>query len=101
MIQDLVNNFGYSAVGLDTSRICDFVQCEFSVVGVPDHSICSLSGAVGANQFTHTSSGVFVSQTEIRWDWVLVIGDDIDMPQFTGNSFSIQVQCGQGVVAAQ
>ena len=100
-IQDLVSGYGYSAVGLETARICDDMDCDFSVVGVADHSICSLTGSVGNNSFTQTTQGVDTYPDRISVHWNLAIGDDLMMPHMSNLSFSVQVMCGQGVVAAQ
>ena len=100
-IQNLVSNYGYSAVGLETARICDEMDCDFEVVGVADHSICSLTGSVGNNSFTQTTQGVYTNPDYISVHWNQAIGDDLSMPHMSNLSFSVQVQCGQGVVAAQ
>ena len=100
-IQDLVSIYGYSSVGLETARICDDMDCDFAVVGVADHSICSLTGSVGNNSFTQTTQGVDTSPDKIRVQWTLAIGDSFMMPHMSNLSFSVQVMCGQGVVAAQ
>ena len=76
-------------------------MCEFEVVGVADHSICSLTGSVGNNSFTKTTSGVDTFPDRITVDWFLAIGDNIDVPHMSNLSFSVQVMCGQGVIAAQ
>ena len=98
-IASWVANDGYSAVGLDTNVICDDGGCEFVVVGVADHSICTLSGSVGNDNFTHTSSDVFVNSNGMFVDWFGVLNDQLGASE--GDSFSVQITCGQGVVAAQ
>ena len=100
-IQNLVSQYAYSSVGLESARICDFSNCEFEVVGVADHSICSLTGSVGNNSFTQTTQGVDTYPDKISVHWNLAIGDDFMMPHMNNLSFSVQVMCGQGVVAAQ
>ena len=79
--------------------ICDDYNCEFVVVGVADHSICTLSGSVGNDNFTHTSPHVNVDSNGIFVDWFSVLSDPLDGSQ--GDSLSVQITCGQGVVAAQ
>ena len=100
-VSSLVSQHGYSAVGLETSQMCDENFCHFEVVGVADHSVCSLSGSVGNNSFTQTTSGVTTNIGSIMVDWQLAIGDSFMMPHMNNLSFSVQVMCGQGVVAAQ
>ena len=92
-------DWGYSAVGLDTNQNCDDFSCDFTVVGVADHSICTLSGSVGNDNFTHTSPDVMVDSNRMRVDWLGVTGDILDLS--SGDSLSVQITCGQGVVAAQ
>tara|TARA_B100000609_G_scaffold194117_1_gene186311 strand:- start:2355 stop:2600 length:246 start_codon:yes stop_codon:yes gene_type:complete len=81
--------------------MCDEMDCFFEVVGVADHSICSLTGSVGNNSFTQTTQGVNTYPDRISVHWNQAIGDDIGMPHMSNLSFSVQVMCGQGVIAAQ
>ena len=100
-VSSLVSQHGYSAVGLETSQMCDEFFCYFEVVGVADHSVCSLSGSVGNNSFTQTTNGVTTNTGSIMVDWQLAIGDQLMHPHMSNLSFSVQVMCGQGVIAAQ
>ena len=93
-------NDGYSAVGLDTNLLCNDFNCEFSVVGIPDHSICSLTGSIGNTGFTQTSAGVNVMPDKITVSWTTVTGQSGLYTNNGGESLSVQLQCGQGVVAA-
>ena len=81
--------------------MCDENFCYFEVVGVADHSVCSLSGSVGNNSFTQTTNGVTTNIGSIMVDWQLAIGDQFMHPHMSNLSFSVQVMCGQGVIAAQ
>ena len=94
-----VRDHGYSAVGLDTTFYCGDDRCEFAVVGVADHSICTLSGSVGNDNFTNTSAGVTVSQDNIEVNWSTLFGNPLDTAHL-GHSLSVQLTCGQGVIAA-
>ena len=100
-MSDLVSNYSFSAVGFETGRSCYEFRCEFAVVGVADHSICSSTGSVGNIGFTQTTLGVdtFAGYFNVQWDQA--IGDLLGSPTNSDDSFSVQVQCGQGVVAAQ
>jgi hypothetical protein len=100
-MSDLVSQHGFSAVGFETNNTCDFNHCDLSVVGVSDHSICSLTGSVGNVGFTQTTSGVDTFTSFIDVNWLQVLGEDLGMPTNQNNSFSVQVMCGQGVVQAQ
>ncbi len=92
---------GYSSVGLETSRICDTVLCEFAVVGVADHSVCSLSGSVDNTSFTQATSpaGIIIHPDRIEVNFISA--DVLMQPLGQNESFTVQVTCGQGVVAAQ
>ena len=100
-MSDLVSNYRFSAVGFDKPvGLADEFRCEFAVVGVADHSICSLTGSVGNIGFTQTTLGVdtFAGYFNVQWDQAI---GDLLSPTNSDDSFSVQVQCGQGVVAAQ
>ena len=97
-IGDWVSLDGYSAVGLNTNELCNDLDCDFEVVGVADHSICTLSGSIGNDNFTHTYSGVFMDPDYMQVTWAGVTG--FPLSSYQGESLSVQVTCGQGIVAA-
>ena len=102
-INDLINNHDFFMTGFRGHRACDDMSCEFAVTGVPDHSTCSLTGSVGNTGFTEASLGVDtdLSAEFINVDWSNAIGEFLGDPGTEGENFSLEVICGQGVVAAQ
>ena len=102
-INDLINNHDFFMTGFRGHRSCDDVTCEIAVTGVPDHSTCSLTGSVGNTGFTEASLGVDTDLFAefINVDWSAAIGDLLGGAGSEGENFSLEVKCGQGVVAAQ
>ena len=97
MMNDLISNGGYSAVGLNTNVWCYEWDCTFEVVGVADHTVCTISGAIGNSSFNTASNGVTRSAANITVDWQLATGFNLSAPQ---GALSVQVSCGQGVIPA-
>ena len=96
MMNDLISNGGYSAVGLNTNVWCYEWDCTFEVVGVADHTVCTISGAIGVNSFNTGSPGVVRTVNNIFVDWSTATGVSLN-----GNgAVSVQVSCGQGVIPA-
>ena len=102
-INDLINNHDFFMTGFRGHRSCDDVTCEVAVTGVPDHSTCSLTGSVGNTGFTEASPGVDTDLFAefINVDWSAAIGEILGGAGNEGENFSLEVKCGQGVVAAQ
>jgi hypothetical protein len=97
-LNDWSNNGG-SFYGLDGNYPCDFYGCALRVLGVMDHTTCTVSGAVGSQLFITTSPGVYIGFFNIFIDFFLAVGNDLDyFPPST--PVSIQVTCGQGIVPA-
>jgi hypothetical protein len=94
-----ISNFvvgGYQSVGLSTGAPCDLVDCRFEVVGVADHTVCTIAGAIGVNSFNTASNGVTRTAANIFVDWSTATGVSLN-----GNGVvSVQVSCGQGVIPA-
>jgi hypothetical protein len=98
-IGEWISFSGYTVVGLDTTRWCNDDYCEFEVVGVSDHTVCSLTGNADLVSFLQTSSGVDVYADYIRIDWITLFGMPVD-DAHVNDPLSVQIICGQGVVAA-
>jgi hypothetical protein len=96
-----INNYvtlqGYTSIGFNTSAHCNHIECDFEVVGVADHTVCTLSGSSGTNSFNTASNGVTVTANGINVDWTLATGFNLVNPQ---GALNVQVSCGQGVVEA-
>jgi hypothetical protein len=96
MMNDLISNGGYSAVGLNTNVWCYEWDCTFEVVGVADHTVCTITGAIGNSSFNTGSNGVNRTVNNIFVDWSTATGVSLN-----GNgAVSVQVSCGQGVIPA-
>lgn len=90
---------GGSYYGLIGDAVCYYSYCNLVVLGVGDHTSCTVSGAVGSQLFITTSPGVSVYQSGIAIQFGLAVGHDLDwFPPST--PVSIQVSCGQGIVPA-
>lgn len=90
---------GGSYYGLDGNYICADSFCILRVLGVTDHTSCTVSGAVGSQLFITTSPGVFIGPSSVSVDFPEAVGNFLDgFP--IGTSVSIQVSCGQGIVEA-
>ena len=88
-----------SYYGLDGRYICDFMDCDLRVLGVTDHTSCTVSGAVGTQLFITGGPGVIISPNVVSIFFPGAVGDRLD--EFPlGTSVSIQVSCGQGIVEA-
>ena len=88
-----------SYYGLDGMYRCDPVVCELVVLGVADHTSCTVSGAVGTQLFITGGPGVIISPNVVSIFFPGAVGDRLD--EFPlGTSVSIQVSCGQGIVEA-
>ena len=88
-----------SYYGLDGMYRCDPVVCELVVLGVTDHTSCTVSGAVGTQLFITGGPGVDIGPYGVGILFPTAVGDDLDgFP--VGTSVSIQVSCGQGIVEA-
>ena len=76
---------------------CDDVNfCFFRVVGVADHTVCTITGAIGDSSFNTGSPGVDRTVNHITVTWTMATGFRLD-----GNgAVSVQVSCGQGVIPA-
>ena len=95
-IGELVNYGGYTSTGLNTNMPCDDVNCFFKVVGVADHTVCTIIGAIGVSSFNTGSPGVDRTVNHITVTWTMATGFRLD-----GNgAVSVQVSCGQGVIPA-
>ena len=88
-----------SYYGLDGDYICYDPECYLRVLGVTDHTTCTVSGAVGSQLFITTSPGVFIGSNYVFIDFSDAVGHDLDWFSL-GTSVSIQVSCGQGIVPA-
>jgi len=95
----VISNFvvgGYQSIGLiDTP--CDETSCRFEVVGVADHTACTLSGSYGPVVFNTASAGVTRTGTRITVNWLAATGFNLISPQ---GALSVQISCGQGVIPA-
>ena len=90
---------GGSFYGLEGYNNCNSSSCYLQVLGVLDHSSCSVSGAVGSQLLITTSPGVYLSNFYIYIDFYDAFGQNLyDFPPST--PVSIQVSCGQGIVEA-
>ena len=88
-----------SYYGLDDMGICEDLNCDLRVLGVLDHTSCTVSGAVGTQLFITGGPGVFIDPNRVFIFFPLAVGDELD--EFPlGTSVSIQVSCGQGIVEA-
>ena len=95
-IGQLVNVGGYTSIGLATNYLCDNNFCFFRVVGVADHTVCTITGAIGNSSFNTGSNGVERTVNSIDVNWQQATGFRLD-----GNgAVSVQVSCGQGVIPA-
>jgi len=91
--------YGGSYYGAYDFTPCNLDRCILMLIGVTDHSRCSVSGSVGTRLFNSTSSGVSRGGY-IDIDFTLAVGQTLD--QFSASTpVSIQVLCGQGIVEAQ
>ena len=90
---------GGSYFGLDGNFGCDEFGCNLRVLGVTDHTSCTVSGAVGTQLFITTSPGVYISPFNVSVFFPMAVGQDLDAFSH-GTSVSIQVSCGQGIVEA-
>jgi len=91
--------YGGSYYGAYDFTPCNLDRCILMLIGVTDHSRCSVSGSVGTRLFNSTSSGVSRGGY-IDIDFTLAVGQTLD--QFSAlTPISIQVLCGQGIVEAQ
>ena len=88
-----------SYYGLIGSYPCNQNYCYFGVLGVADHTSCTVSGAVGNLWFITTSPGVTIENNAVLIYFSQAVGNDLDyFPPST--PVSIQVSCGQGIVPA-
>ena len=88
-----------SYYGLQGMNYCTETICELEVLGVTDHTTCTVSGAVGSQLFITTSPGVYNNFSYIYIDFSDAVGEDLDY--FASSTpVSIQVSCGQGIVPA-
>jgi len=95
-ISNFVTGNFYQSIGFNTAAFCDTVSCRFEVVGVADHTVCTISGAIGVNSFNTGSPGVVRTVNNIFVDWSTATGVSLN-----GNgAVSVQVSCGQGVIPA-
>ena len=79
--------------------VCDYRVCDLRVLGVTDHTSCTVSGAVGTQLFITGGPGVDIGPNLVSIFFPYAVGDDLD--EFPlGTSVSIQVSCGQGIVEA-
>jgi len=90
---------GGSYYGLDGNLICDDFLCDLRVLGVTDHTSCTVSGAVGTQLFITTSPGVYIGPSNVTVYFPMAVGVDLEMSP-NGTAVSIQVSCGQGIVEA-
>ena len=88
-----------SYYGLNGDYICYDPECYLRVLGVTDHTTCTVSGAVGSQLFITTSPGVSFASNYVLIDFSDAVGHDLDWFPL-GTSVSIQVSCGQGIVPA-
>ena len=88
-----------SYYGLQGMNLCFNTFCYLDVLGVTDHTTCTVSGAVGSQLFVTTSLGVSIDPFDVFIDFSDAVGHDLDwFPPST--PVSIQVSCGQGIVPA-
>ena len=88
-----------SYYGLNGDYICYDPECYLRVLGVTDHTTCTVSGSVGSQLFITTSPGVSFNSNYVLIDFSDAVGHDLDwFPPST--PVSIQVSCGQGIVPA-
>lgn len=93
-ISNWVVQESFSSLGFETDRPCDSTFCAFVVIGVADHTTCTVRANIGGNWYDETSDGVIVSTSEIAihgmaWDTVTNLG-----------TRSVDIQCGASIVAA-
>ena len=55
-IIDWVTNDSFSSLGFDTDGRCDEFRCEFVVIGVADHTTCTVRANIGGNWYDETST---------------------------------------------
>jgi hypothetical protein len=90
---------GGSFYGLDGNGPCYIDFCVLAVLGVMDHSSCTVSGAVGSQLFITSSFGVTIYSGGVVISFSDAVGEDLDY--FAPSTpVSIQVSCGQGIVPA-
>lgn len=92
-------SFGGSYSGLSPIFVCGTFACYLRVIGVSDHSSCTVSGAVGSQLFTTTSPGIYMSILQIYIDFETLAGQNLSFFD-PSTPVSIQVSCGQGIVPA-
>lgn len=92
-------SFGGSYSGLSPIFVCGAFVCYLRVIGVSDHSSCTVSGAVGSQLFTTTSPGIYMSILQIYIDFETLAGQNLSFFD-PSTPVSIQVSCGQGIVPA-
>jgi hypothetical protein len=92
-------SFGGSYSGLLPIFVCNSFACYLRVIGVSDHSSCTVSGAVGNQLFITTSAGVYKSILQIYIDFETLAGQNLSFLD-PSTPVSIQVSCGQGIVEA-
>ena len=90
---------GGSFYGLYGEAPCFASNCNLLVLGVTDHTSCTVSGSVGGQLFITTSPGVSVYQSGIAIQFGFAVGQSLDLFPI-GTPVSIQVSCGQGIVPA-
>ena len=92
-------SFGGSYSGLSPIFVCGTFACYLRVIGVSDHSSCTVSGAVGSQLFTTTSPGIYMSILQIYIDFETLAGQNLSFFD-PSTPVTIQVSCGQGIVPA-
>ena len=92
-------SFGGSYSGLSPIFVCGNFACYLRVIGVSDHSSCTVSGAVGSQLFTTFSPGIYMSILQIYIDFETLAGQNLSFFD-PSTPVSIQVSCGQGIVPA-
>jgi hypothetical protein len=92
-------SFGGSYSGLSPIFVCGTLECYLRVIGVSDHSSCTVSGAVGSQLFITTSPGIYMSILQIYIDFETLAGQNLSFFD-PSTPVSIQVTCGQGIVPA-
>ena len=97
----ILNNWSShgSYYGLDGGYPCNEFFCDLKVLGVTDHTSCTVSGAVGTQLIITGGPGVVISTNFVSINFLSAL----NVPLFifpVGTSVSIQVSCGQGIVEA-